>query len=432
MTVWRTKMQIEEMHLVDQVVHMQTEIHTTTLKTNEETNGKVQSRNIKEKGAVSKNGECLFDTTLSVKSLELPRSETLTCQNGKQMEMEPIKLKMDVREENINKEITRSLRTEKNDDLLNQKTEVTRVRIDSRGALEENKNENKEYGEFGKLDQKDLTTDTSKKAIKRHKRVPKRHKTTAMCYDIALLPLAFVEICSLLFGKIISKPRVLFFICLMCIVKSSNGTCSALKSTIKKVNHCPESKEEWNKREDQMNCREVPQGCTSPEEFQYHCLPTENRHEYVELCARIKLISCHCPMFDTTAELVQSDDNKRFPGKLENCTYHSNAFNVLKVKCCFWTVETFHSTEKSMNISSEYLKCPENFENNKTNTYVESVEGNNNVAIAAVVVVAVLAAGIIGIIVYISKTTRRRREGGEGNQRNRDVEMHHLNREEQN
>lgn len=80
------------------------------------------------------------DTTLSVKSLELPRSETLTCQNGKQMEMEPIKLKMDVREENINKEITRSLRTEKNDDLLNQKTEVTRVRIDSRGALEENKN----------------------------------------------------------------------------------------------------------------------------------------------------------------------------------------------------------------------------------------------------------------------------------------------------
>lgn len=83
----------------------------------------------------------------------------------------------------------------------------------------------------------------------------------------------------------------------MCLVKNSNGTCSASISTVKEVNNCPESKEEWNERAFQMNCPKVPQNCTSSEKFQYHCLPTEKRHKYVELCSPIKRINCKYTRF---------------------------------------------------------------------------------------------------------------------------------------
>lgn len=282
-----------------------------------------------------------------------------------------------------------------------------------------------EYGEFGKLDQKKTPRGSSKKP----ERVPKRHKITK-CYD--MLRLVLVEICSLIFGKRILRRRVLIFICFMYLVKSSNGTCSASISTMKEVKNCPESQEEWRKRADQMNCLKVPQNCTSPETFQYHCLQTEKRLKYVELCSPTKHISCHCAMFDTVAKIVQGDNEKRFRGKLEHCTFLSNAFNVLKARGCFGNFETFNSTENSTNIPSEYFKFPENTtkHNNKTNTYMTSTEGNDNVAIAAAVIVPVVAVAIvIGIIGYILKTRRRH----VAFQPDEDglVEMHNLNRQEE-
>lgn len=282
-----------------------------------------------------------------------------------------------------------------------------------------------EYGEFGKLDQKKTPRGSSKKP----ERVPKRHKITK-CYD--MLRLVLVEICSLIFGKRILRRRVLIFICFMNLVKSSNGTCSASISTMKEVKNCPESQKEWRKRADQMNCLKVPQNCTSPETFQYHCLQTEKRLKYVELCSPTKHISCHCAMFDTVAKIVQGDNEKRFRGKLEHCTFLSNAFNVLKARGCFGNFETFNSTENSTNIPSEYFKFPENTtkHNNKTNTYMTSTEGNDNVAIAAAVIVPVVAVAIvIGIIGYILKTRRRH----VAFQPDEDglVEMHNLNRQEE-
>lgn len=35
-------------------------------------------------------------------------------------------------------------------------------------------------------------------------------------------------------------------------------------------------------------------------------------------------------MYDTTAGIVQTDNNNRFKGILENCTYRSNKFNGKK------------------------------------------------------------------------------------------------------
>lgn len=367
-----------------------TVIQTTTSKPTEETNGNVQEKNNKEKDGESMNGECHVDTTLLEISFELRRPKTMTCQNRKRRA---------------------------NPYLLNHKTEVTGIKLDSRGALEEYKNGKEGYGEFGKLDQKKPTRGSSKK----HERVPKRHRITK-CYD--MLQLVLIDICSLFFGKRILRPRDLIFICVMCLVKNSNGTCSASISTVKEVNNCPESKEEWNERAFQMNCLKVPQNCTSPEKFQYHCLPTEKRHKYVELCSPIKRINCHCAMFDTVARIVQYDNDKRFRGRLENCSYLSNAFNVLKAKGCFGIFVTFNSTKKSTKIPSE--KFPENVEHNKTNTYMTSTEGNDDVAIAAAVIVPVVAVALVGIIGYIVKTRRRR--NGTQHSNDEQNEMQQLNR----
>lgn len=41
----------------------------------------------------------------------------------------------------------------------------------------------------------------------------------------------------------------------------------------------------------------------------------------------IWLLIGHCAMYDTTAGIVQTDNESRFTGIMENCTYYSNMFH---------------------------------------------------------------------------------------------------------
>lgn len=477
MTAWRTKKQIKGIHSVDQILHlikiraetnisthmtnvneipwteklsitMRSKIQTTTLKTIEDTNVNAQRRKIRVECLVTVLMAKVHKEHISVVIQRMLIQIHIDCMvtawtskvHGDRFGMVKgmfvyMHAEFFMTAWRTKKQIEKIHSVDQTHTVI--QTTTLKPTEETSGNVKRKNNKEKygesvngechvgkeEYGEFGKLDQKKTPRGSSKKP----ERVPKRHKITK-CYD--MLRLVLVEICSLFFGKRILRRRVLMFICFICLVKSSNGTCSASISTMKKVKNCPESKEEWNKRACQMNCLKVPQNCTSPENFRYHCLQTEKRLKYVELCSPTKLISCHCAMFDTAAEIVQSDDDKRFRGILENCTYLSNAFNVLKAKGCFGIFGAFNSTENSTNIPSEYFKCHENVEHNKTNTYMTSTEGNDNVAIAAAIIVPVVAVAIVtGIIVKILKARRQHvalQPDVDG-----PVEMHDLIRQEE-
>lgn len=197
---------------------------------------------------------------------------------------------------------------------------------------------------------------------------------------------------------------------------------------MKLVNECPKSPEDAHKRSCEMNCYEKPQNCTSPDKFKYHCLKHAQKDVYVEVCAPVTLISCHCAIYDPIAGMPQIDIENRYQGTLENCTYHSDMYPD---KGCPEIFTTFNSTEKSINIS---MPCPEK----KHKTFADSTEDNNNVLIAAAVAAAIVVV-VVGIITFFliryllcrNTARRRRRINGLENQNNQRMQLNLLRVEEQ-
>lgn len=127
-------------------------------------------------------------------------------------------------------------------------------------------------------------------------------------------------------------------------------------------------------------------------------------------------------MYDTTAGIVQNDDNTLFKGTLENCTYRSNTFHA---ECYRGIFEAFNSTEEFVNISMRY---PANFENKKT--------ASTNMDSAAVVAVVVICVVIIAVIITVlgclmqRSAAKRRRDNNEEFPNNQDLENRLIEEEQ--
>lgn len=63
--------------------------------------------------------------------------------------------------------------------------------------------------------------------------------------------------------------------------------CQEAVKSMKKVDICPTSKEEWDKAESKKNCSVIAamQNCTNTESFLYYCVIDRLRKETLELCA---------------------------------------------------------------------------------------------------------------------------------------------------
>lgn len=293
----------------------------------------------------------------------------MSCQNRKQMERES---EMEVQEESIKNDTIQTFCTEKNPDKLNHMSEVNGNRMLKRGLLESYQN-----------------------------------------------------------GKRIStKQNVVLFIsiCFIFPVTGLNRACPASTSTMQLVKQCPKLSDDAHKRACEMNCYEKPQNCTSPDNFKYHCLKVAQTDVYVEVCAEVIRVSCHCAIYDPTAGKPQMDIENRYQGTLENCTYNSDMFHG---KGCPGIFETFNSTEKSTNIS---MPCPEK----PHNTFADPTEDNKNVLIAAAIAAAIVVV-VVGIITFFliryllcrNTARRRRRINGLENQNNQRMQLNLLRVEEQ-
>lgn len=117
--------------------------------------------------------------------------------------------------------------------------------------------------------------------------------------------------------------------------------CQEAVKSMKKVDICPTSKEEWDKAESKKNCSVIAamQNCTNTESFLYYCVIDRLRKETLELCAPKTIIRGHCPEFDYFSGIIcrqESAECNRFPPKCDNMYNSSNAyesFDCYKLVC---------------------------------------------------------------------------------------------------
>lgn len=117
--------------------------------------------------------------------------------------------------------------------------------------------------------------------------------------------------------------------------------CQEAVKSIKKVDICPTSKEEWDKAESKKNCSVIAalQNCTNTESFLYYCVIDRVRKETLELCAPKTIIRGHCPEFDYFSGIIcrqESAECNRFTPKCDNMYNSSNAyesFDCYKLVC---------------------------------------------------------------------------------------------------
>ncbi|XP_062611116.1 uncharacterized protein LOC134272963 [Saccostrea cucullata] len=86
--------------------------------------------------------------------------------------------------------------------------------------------------------------------------------------------------------------------------------CDDSVATVKFVEKCPVSSKEWTAKAADKACHVVNQSCTSPDNFQYHCLMNPSRDSYVEVCAPPRnLIGGLCPEFNLFGSRIQNNYN---------------------------------------------------------------------------------------------------------------------------
>lgn len=85
--------------------------------------------------------------------------------------------------------------------------------------------------------------------------------------------------------------------------------CPWSTKTVKYVESCPENRSGMEKRAKIKNCKLVPQNCTEPNKFKYHCVINEMGDKFVEVCAEEYFIHDFCAEYNSYGETIQEHFN---------------------------------------------------------------------------------------------------------------------------
>ncbi|XP_061169428.1 uncharacterized protein LOC133178737 isoform X1 [Saccostrea echinata] len=94
--------------------------------------------------------------------------------------------------------------------------------------------------------------------------------------------------------------------------------CNASTQSVKHVLQCPKNETDWSMAKAVKACGTIQHSCSESESLEYHCVPTEDEGDFVEVCAFP--IMCHggfCTEWNTGGKTLQPSVNR-------NCTVSSN------------------------------------------------------------------------------------------------------------
>lgn len=163
--------------------------------------------------------------------------------------------------------------------------------------------------------------------------------------------------------------------------------CLEAINSIKNVDYCPTSKEEWDKAANEKNCwiKASQQNCTSAENFVYHCVINGHNNAFFEVCAPQRVILGHCTEFNDLGGVIQDQSQSLCNDHFPKCDEYYNSSDAYKYEDCYKLVQ------KKMDISTS-LTPPE-----YNATSRDTADRNNTSAI-----IFGLASGITAIAIVIT------------------------------
>lgn len=117
--------------------------------------------------------------------------------------------------------------------------------------------------------------------------------------------------------------------------------CPWSTKTVKYVESCPENRSGMENRAKIKNCKLVPQNCTEPNKFKYHCVINEMGDKFVEVCAEEYFVHDFCTEYNSYGETIQehytlkcSDVKPPCPNRyLSTAAYlYNGCYDVVKKK----------------------------------------------------------------------------------------------------
>nr|XP_022292944.1 uncharacterized protein LOC111103775 [Crassostrea virginica] len=129
--------------------------------------------------------------------------------------------------------------------------------------------------------------------------------------------------------------------------KQTNCTISA--KTVKPVDRCPTTEEDWRKAAVVKNCSAYASLCNDSKTYVYHCLVNAYVNQTVEVCAiQINIVGGFCPLFSSFQKKLQSNYETNctiFPSK--PCPEVYISYKVYKFPDCFQLKMTLATTTES-------------------------------------------------------------------------------------
>lgn len=132
-------------------------------------------------------------------------------------------------------------------------------------------------------------------------------------------------------------------------------SCVWSEKTAEEVEKCPITEHELDERRKMKNCEAFAhdQNCTSPSDFQYHCVINEFENAFIEVCApTYKISGGYCAEYNSLGQRVQLHHNLKCSDVKPPCNHSYKSTDAYLYKGCYEIVEK-HLHRVSSEMSSD-------------------------------------------------------------------------------
>lgn len=121
------------------------------------------------------------------------------------------------------------------------------------------------------------------------------------------------------------------------------------------VESCPRNSREWILAKERKKCHLIYQNCSSPEKFQYHCLPNKYLDKFVEVCAPTRLIvGNHCPFYEIESQNIEHNVYQPCKSHAIRCPEVYESYLVYRYQECFKEISENTKKQISEETASKY------------------------------------------------------------------------------
>lgn len=178
--------------------------------------------------------------------------------------------------------------------------------------------------------------------------------------------------------------------------------CPASKLTIS-YTKCPSTHEEWMFAVRRKNCSSISQNCTSPGNFQYHCVSNAFMNETIEVCAPGLFLLGFCPEYNFRGERIQDNYNADCTQFAEPCPNRYESWKSYKFPECAILKNTIDRKKSSLSKKSSIF----GFARKKNNSHNSS---DNHSLVLIICLVGLLLGLVVSAFIFLRIYQRKRRK----------------------